>query len=439
MTSDFTFKNLDTKFPAAAGFAPTRRDFLKGSLAAGAGLAIATPLALASRLSDPKSGKLKILVLGGTGFLGPAFVEIAKERGHDLTLFNRGRREKTKGTSFEGVEKLNGNRDPNKRSDEKDEKSPMGLSQLEALVKEGRRWDAVIDTSGYYPRHVRASAELLSKAATTYLFISTISVYASNANKNEDESAPVGTLSDPTVETMGAQSEYYGPLKALCEQEAEKAFPGRALNIRPGFIVGKRDDTDRFSYWPIRMGQGGTMLIPGSPTDPIQWIDVYDLASFMVLGVEKQLAGVYNATGPTKPATWGELIEACDQAAKRSGRTPAKQEWIPIDFLQSHGVEFGSDLPIYIPPMGEYAGFHTRSVAKAAAAGMTCRPAVDTCADLLAWWPTEVERRVRVTEELKKAGQQVAPGDPSKLRVGLAPEKEATALKAWADSKAAPK
>jgi 2'-hydroxyisoflavone reductase len=420
----------------------SRRSFLAAALAASASGAFLPRLSIgvgATKL--PHAGK-RLLILGGTGFLGPAVVEAAKAQGWSVTLFNRGRTEQRKG-SIEDVEKLYGNRDPDKRAVETDETSPKGLEQLEAAVKAGTRWDAVLDNSGFYPRHVKASAELLSKAADRYIFISTISVYAANDEKNADESAAIGTMADPTIESMGAQGEYYGPLKALCEQAAAAAFGERALAIRPGFIVGPRDDSDRFTYWPVRAAAGGPMIVPGKPEHNVQFIDVRDLASFILTTIPSKASGAVNATGPVNvdpKGDWGALIAACLAAAKAAGKTPADPVWIDNDFLQSRGVAIGAELPIYIPPEGEAAGFHTRSIKRAIELGLKTRPMEETCAAVLAWWPGEVERRTRVTkqllEEAEKAGRP-APQmpDPALLRTGLRPEREAALLKEWAERK----
>jgi len=414
----------------------TRREFLQFSIAAGAAVSL-SPSALA-RMGV--RAKLKILILGGTGFLGPAIVEEAQKRGHELTLFNRGRREKTKGTSFDGVTKLLGNRDPNKHAEDPKAEGPKGLSQLEEAIKGGAKWDAVIDTSGYYPRMVKASAEMLAPAAGMYLFISTLSVYAKNDAAGNDEAVALGTMPDPTVENMGPDMSYYGPLKALCEQAAEAAFPGRTINLRPGYIVGVRDDTDRFTYWPVRTWEGGAMIAPGSPKDPVQFVDVRDLAAFALRCIENKSVGVMNVTGPVRPITWGETLDACTQATKNVKREPAEHVWIPTEWLEAENLGPGGAFPIWIPPKGEYAGFHQRSIAKAVAAGLTTRPAVDTCVELLQWWPGEIERRVRVTKEMQDAararGENPPPGpDPSRLRTGMPREDEARLIAKWRESR----
>jgi len=223
--------------------------------------------------------KLKILILGGTGFLGPHIVQYADARGHAITLFNRG---KTNSHLFKGHEKLVGDRDPLKGD---------GLGALA-----GRDWDAVIDTSSYFPRITSASCELLKDHVGFYALVSSISVYKDTATVGMDEKSPVGTLEDETVEEITGGS--YGPLKALCEKAAEGEMPGRVAVIRPGLIVGPRDNSDRFTYWPVRVERGGEVLAPGKPSDAAQWIDARDLARFCVKSVEDRLAVVFNAVGP---------------------------------------------------------------------------------------------------------------------------------------------
>ncbi len=229
----------------------SRRQFLQYSLTAASLLALG-PRALAGpdkkKSTAAAKKKLKILVLGGTGFLGPAFVTAAQARGHTLTLFNRG---KTRPELFPNVEKLQGDRDPKKGE---------GLKALE-----GRKWDAVLDTSGYYPRMVKASAELLAPNVEQYVFISSISAYANNDEPHEDESGPTAKLADPTVETMGKNFENFGGLKRLCEEAAETAFPDRATLVRPGYIVGPEDRSDRFTYWPVRYDEGRRDAGAGQP------------------------------------------------------------------------------------------------------------------------------------------------------------------------------
>lgn len=407
----------------------TRRTVLKMSAAAAAGLALGVaPLTALARPRRPQG--LKILILGGTGFLGPAVLEAARANGHTVTLFNRGRTERRKPGQFDEVEKLYGNRDPKLRADDADPQSPQGLSALEG----DRQWDAVVDTSGYVPRIVKASTELLRDRVKHYTFISTISVYAKNDTPDADESAALATMADPTSENVQA---HYGALKALCEGAAEEAMPGRVANIRPGFIVGPGDPTDRFTYWPVRASKGGVMLAPGDPAWPVQCVDVRDLAAFIITCIEQNATGAFNATGPAEPLGFGAFLNACGGAAKTLGHTPATPEWVDFEFLQQQGVSPGGDLPIWVPPVGEVAGFHKVSVAKALAAGLTFRPIADTCRDTLEWWPKEVDRRTRVTKQMQEDAVRdgkTPPNmpDPTKLRAGMTPERESEVLKLWA-------
>lgn len=350
----------------------TRRSFLKGSLAAGMAVGMTAAPAEASprpQAIRPASRKLRLLILGGTGFLGPHVVEAARSRGHTVTLFNRGR---TNPGLFPDLEKLKGNRDPKKGAG------------LKALA--GRSFDAVLDTSGYYPRMVKASAELLADNIRQYVFISSISVYSDNSIVNMDESGPIATMPDPTLETVGKQFQYYGPLKALCEQAAEKALPNRTTNIRPGLIVGPRDNVPRFTYWPVRIERGGEVLSPGDPDDPVQYIDGRDLAEFIVACIENGTTGVFNATGPNWPTNIAELLYGC----KAVTGPDARFTWVNADFLDQQNVQGWTHLPVWIPPKGEYEGYHRINIDKAIAAGLRSRPLAETARDTLDWfhaWP----------------------------------------------------
>ncbi|WP_375766807.1 SDR family oxidoreductase [Archangium gephyra] len=370
----------------------SRRQFLQFSLAAAALTACAPGMRAASGDGRPASKK-KILVLGGTGFLGPAFVTAAQARGHSLTLFNRG---KTRPELFPDVEKLHGDRDPTKGE---------GLKALE-----GRSFDAVLDTSGYYPRIVEASASLLAPNAGQYIFISSVSAYAKNDTPNADEDAAMATLADPNVETMGKNYENYGGLKRACEVAAEKAFPGRATIVRPGYIVGPEDRTDRYTYFPLRYEQGGEMLAPGSPSDPLQIIDVRDLAEWLVLLVERNTTGSFNAVGPEKPWSMGEMFAACKEVTGKD----TKLVWVPGEFLLKNGEDGEGALPIWAPAFGAYAGMHLRSNTRAVQAGLKFRSPVVTTRDSLEWFKSLPEER------------------RNKPRAGLPPEREAELLSLWA-------
>lgn len=362
-----------------AGRAPlTRRRFMA---AAGTALAAA---ALPARPPRAAEGKLRILILGGTSFLGPELVLAARARGHALTLFNRG---KTRPELFPDVEKLRGDRD----------------GKLDAL--RGRTWDAVLDTSGYVPRIVAASAGLLADRVGLYLFVSSISVYA-DSREPIDETSPVETLADEKSEDVRA---HYGALKVLCEKAAERAMPGRVLSVRPGLIVGPGDPTDRFTYWPARMDRGGEVLCPGDGKDPAQVIDVRDLAAFMVRASEERLAGTMDAVGPASPMSMAVMLEACRAA---SGK-PATLTWVDARFLEESKVSSWSDLPAWIPSSSDGAGLARVSNARAVARGLAFRPIADTARDTLVWWRgLPAERR-------------------AKPRAGLAPEREAAVLAAF--------
>jgi 2'-hydroxyisoflavone reductase len=376
----------------------SRRDFLFSTASAGSLLALPIGCSMFSEGSesgkdDPPARSLNVLILGGTGFIGPEQVDALRARGHTVTLFNRGRRNPE---LFPDVEKLRGDRDPNK---------DQGLTALQ-----GRKWDVVFDNSGYYPRMVKASAELLAPNCGQYVFVSSISVYADNSTENADETAAVGTMPDPTLESMGPNFEYYGPLKALCEQAVEAAFPGRATIVRPGYIVGPNDPTDRFTYWPVRVAKGGEMLAPGAPSDPVQVIDARDLGEWMTRIAENGTTGVFNACGPKERTSMEAMLEAC----KKGSGADTTFTWVPTEFLQAQGGADG--LPIWIPYSGDTKGFHTWSNARAVAAGLTFRPLEETASDTLAWWNALPEdRRNRENGWLK-------------------PEKEAELLEAWKKS-----
>ncbi|TVQ59829.1 MAG: NAD-dependent epimerase/dehydratase family protein [Phycisphaerales bacterium] len=375
-----------------AQHAGARRTFLKRSIGYGALLAAGLQggglLARAERAAFGAEARgLKILILGGTGFLGPHIVEAALARGHTLTLFHRGR---TNPDIFPGVEKLIGNRDGD-------------LAALEG----DREWDVVIDTSAYYPRVVRDSAGLLRDRVRQYVFISSVSVYADNRNPGADETAPVGTIDDPDIETVTGST--FGPLKALCEQAAERAMPGRVTNIRPGLIVGPRDGTDRFTYWPVRVARGGEVLAPNSPDDPIQFIDVRDLGDWIVNVAERNTTGVFNALGPNGGTTIGKLLQSC----KDVSGSDARFVWADAAFLTEQGVAPWSQMTVWIPPVGGSAGFSRRSNARAVAAGLTFRTVDDTVRATLAWFNEQpAERR-------------------ENLRAGLDADLEAQVLEAW--------
>ena len=364
----------------------SRRDFLAATLAA-AGLAAGRGLA-----ARKSSSRLSILVLGGTGFLGPHFVEAAHAKGHRLTLFNRGKTNPTRfsDAAFKDIEQLHGDR----------------KADMQAL-RGRRRWDAVLDTSAYIPADVTRSTQLLGKRVDRYLLVSTISVYAKMDRPGQDESAPLARLADPAVTEVTGET--YGGLKALCEQAAEKQMPGRVTVVRPGLIVGPGDNTDRFTYWPARADRGGEILAPGSASDPTQFIDVRDLAAFLLHLVERGATGTFNADAPAGKLTMGELLAA----SQRVARTPSTLTWVPAEFLDAQQVRAWQDMPVWIPPVGEYAGFGRLDTRKAQAAGLTYRPLEATLADTLAYWRgLPAERR-------------------AKPKAGLSPRREAEVPRQW--------
>ncbi len=313
---------------------------------------------------DTDAHQLKILILGGTGFIGPWEVEAARARGHEVTLFNRG---KSAPDLFQDLERLKGDRDPDKDD---------GLS---ALV--GRKFDVVIDNSGYYPRHVLATAELLAPNVKHYIYISSISAYDNPAIEGQDVTAPVATMDDPTVEEMGPNWENYGPLKALCEAAAEAAMPGRVTVVRPGYIVGPGDHTHRFTYWPLRVRDGGEVAVPGHPDDPIQVIDARDLANWIIHMAEENITGIFNGCGPNRVLTMREVVET----AKSVTGSDAVFTWVPTALLEDYPEVY---FPIWTPHEGEYRGFHTFSNTRSVEAGLSFRPLTETITDLLAQFDT---------------------------------------------------
>ena len=310
---------------------------------------------------------MRILVLGGTTFLGRAFVEAALARGHDLTLFNRG---ETNVGLFPEAEKLRGDR----------------AGDLSAL--EGRTFDAVLDTSGYVPAAVRASAELL-RDTPQYVFVSSVSVYADFRTGPNEESA-CAELGDASADELAEDFSNYGALKALCERAVGDVFRERSLIVRPGLIVGPHDPTGRFTYWADRLGRGGEILAPGPPERRAQFIDVRDLADWLVLCVERRVTGVFNATNEGVP--WGELLASADVT------------WVTDEFLAAHEVGEWMELPLWIGDPA-WTGMHRTDVGRAVSAGLRFRPLAETIAG--------------------------AAGAPAAEGVGLAPEREAELLAAW--------
>jgi 2'-hydroxyisoflavone reductase len=323
---------------------------------------------------------VRLLVLGGTKFLGRAAVEAALARGHEVTLFNRG---ETNPELFPRVEKVRGDRDG-------------GLAPLQ-----GREWDAVIDPSGFVPRVVRASAELLQGSVGHYVFVSSASVYAEPHAPGFDESAPTLVLEEPESEEILRD---YGALKAACERVVAGVFPGAHANVRAGLIVGPHDGSGRFTYWPLRVALGDPVLAPGSPERLVQFIDVRDLGAWLVEACERRVSGAFNASG--EPVAFGEVLAACGDA---------ELVWVDEQFLLDHGVGPWMELPLWVTSAD--AGFLQMSVAKALAAGLRIRPLEETTRDTLAW--------------AREAGAQLVTTTPYGS-AGLDPAKEAELLAAWA-------
>jgi 2'-hydroxyisoflavone reductase len=318
---------------------------------------------------------VNLLLLGGPKFVGRAVIDAALARGDEVTLFNRGT---TGADLYPELERIVGDRD----------------GGLEGLL--GRQWDAVVDTSGYVPRIVGASANLLAAAVGHYVFVSSVSAYASFADV-VDESSPLAELSEVGSEDV---REHYGALKALCEREVERAFPGRSTLVRAGLIVGAHDPTGRFTYWPHRIARGGDVLVPGPAWRQVQFVDVRDLAEWMLRAAEIGLDGPYNATGNS---TMGAVVDA----ARRVSGAAARAVEVDDAFLTAHGVGEWMELPLWIDPSSEgWQHFMEVDASRASAAGLTFRPLDDTVAATL-------------------ADAELVDG------VGLAPERERELLEAW--------
>ena len=373
----------------------SRRTFL----AAGVGAAITAGLLARSGSAAPDAETpkadtpLKILVLGGTRFLGPAIVDHAVARGHEVTLFNRG---KSNPDMYPDLEKLRGDRGspPSRRNPEG---TPPDLKALE-----GRSWDAVIDTSGYWPEQMEWSVGLLKDQIKQYVFISTISVYPGFGRSNVE-------ITEATPTEVKPRAEYeqwsYGPFKALAENQAEALMPGRVTNIRPGLIVGPGDASDRFTWWPVRVHRGGEILAPGNPDGHCQFIDVRDLGAWSVTCVEQGTVGIYNATGFPGHLSMGEFLAGCKCAI----RTDCSFTWASEAFLADHKVGPFMNMPLWIPEKG----LPWVNVEAAIAKGLSFRPISDTIQDTLAW-----------ALENRKDGV-LSP------RIGLPAKREASLLERW--------
>jgi nucleoside-diphosphate-sugar epimerase len=324
---------------------------------------------------------MRILIIGGTRFLGRHLVETALARGHEVTLFNRG---KSNPDLFPQLETIIGDR------------------ETDTNKLQGRRWDTAIDVAGYLPRIVHLSAQALETSVSRSVFISTISVYPNFKKIGINESDPVGKLEDETVEEITGET--YGPLKALCENVVQEIYGERALIIRPGLIVGPHDPTDRFTYWPVRVARGGDVLAPEEPEALTQIIDVRDLSEFTLKLIEEDASGVYNATGPDYELTMGKILNVSKQVSGSN----ANFKWASVEFLNQNNVAPWSDMPAWAPEDEEGAGFARLDISKAIRAGLRFRPLEETIRDTLEWAGTR-------------------PADHA-WKAGLTPEREAEVL-----------
>jgi len=325
---------------------------------------------------------MDILILGGSRFTGPHIVDFAQQRGHHVTLFNRGKSEPWRPIDA-----------PTLQGDRRD-------GDLSALAGDVH-WDVVIDMCGFIPREIGRVFDVLGDRFNHYLFVSSLAVYADFSHAGMAEDAPLAVLDDPTLEEVTPAS--YGPLKVACEELILRRHAARSAILRAGLIVGPGDHTDRFTYWPARVDRCGTVLAPGTPDDPLQVIDARDLARWMIHLAETQTSGVFNAVA--SPSTMGALIDACLEF----GASDPTIEWVDADTLERLNLQPWADLPAWVPARGEYAGFAQRSNQRALAVGLKTTSLQDTVRDTLAWWRSlDAERRV--------------------LRAGLSPERERAVL-----------
>jgi 2'-hydroxyisoflavone reductase len=378
----------------------SRRDFIRISAATGGALGVGIlPAACAHQaapsrrieFTSPPRDKAprprRLLVLGGTGFIGPYQVQYAIDRGHTVTLFNRGR---TNPGLFPGVEKLIGDRN----------------GDLKSL--EGREWDAVIDNSVQTdPNWVTLSAKLLQDAVKQYVFVSTRSVYADTRRVPMTSEAPVFTLE--TANWDRSRPMPYGLVKALAEKEAQKYFPGRTTIVRPGLIIGPGDLTDRFTYWPVRIERGGEVLAPGDGSDPVQIIDARDLSEWMIRLVEQNAPGVFNAVGPKNPRSFAELLHGI----KAATTAEATFTWVDADFLAQRRVRPYQEMPVWMPARNGREGFARFDIAPELALGLTFRPLAVTARDTLDYYHAQPAER------------------QTTLRAGLSADREREVLAEW--------
>lgn len=370
-----------------------RRTFLKLSAMAGGGIGLGMLPGMAPLAAGKSPKSLRILILGGTGFTGPFQVRYAINRGHKVTVFNRGRTHP--GELPKEAEQLLGDRN----------------GKLDAL--KGKTWDVVIDNPATLPVWVRDAAEILKGNAERYVFISSTAVYADTSKQGMDETAPLTkyTGADAMKETSATMRAsnfaLFGPLKAQSEAEAEKWFPGKALIIRPGYIVGPGDESDRFTYWPVRVERGGEVLAPGSPSDPMQIIDARDLAEWTIRLVEQGTVGAFNATGPKSRLSMGRMLSVI----KTTTNSDARFTWVDDEFLKAQKII--DEFPIWTSTKGSEISYLTTNINKALNHGLTFRPLAETTRATLEWFRKQTPER------------QI------KMRAGIRAQREAEVLAAW--------
>jgi 2'-hydroxyisoflavone reductase len=371
----------------------SRGTFLKLSAVAGGGIGLGMIPGISALAAGKSPKPLRILILGGTGFTGPFQVRYAINRGHKVTVFNRGRTHP--GELPKEAEQLLGDRN----------------GKLDEL--KGKTWDVVIDNPATLPVWVRDAAQILKGNAERYVYISSTAVYADTSKQNVDETAPLTkyTGADAMKETSASMRAsnfaLFGPLKAQSEAEAEKWFPGKTLVIRPGYIVGPGDESDRFTYWPVRVERGGEVLAPGSPSDPMQIIDARDLAEWTIRMVEQGTVGAFNATGPKTRLSMGRMLSDM----KKTTNSDARFTWVDDEFLKAQKII--DEFPIWTSPKGSEILYLTTNINKALSHGLTFRPLSDTTRATLEWFRKQTPER------------QI------KMRAGIKPQREAEVLAAW--------
>jgi 2'-hydroxyisoflavone reductase len=324
---------------------------------------------------------MKLLILGGTLFLGRHLTEAAQARGHEVTLFNRGR---TNAALFPDIETIHGDRE-------------QGLEPLR-----GRQWDAVIDTCGYVPRIVGDAARFLSDAVEHYTFVSSASVYCHLEQKSIAENA---SLQEPPAPDNEDTAVYYGGLKVACERAVEEVFCNRSLLLRCGLLVGPHDPTGRFTYWVRRVAQGGAVLAPGAPDRVVQFIDTRDCADWTIRMIEARHAGTFNVTGPARVLSMSDFLAAC----RETTASDAHFTWVADDFLLGHGVAPFSEMPLWLPP--SHQGIMALDIERALNCGLSFRPLADTISNTLQW-------------DRQSASGKTRPA-------GLSPDREQQLLEDW--------